>query len=131
MQIMLELFREDVIGETLNTHISRCFDTCAATDRLSKKLLTSSSFMTAISTIVRHKTDTAIEEQNWVRAKASMSNSRKLAKHMEILLKNHQDNRTLESKKLTAGGPEDVDQKAAMQVVKTARLNNICTRWNR
>lgn len=54
-QVMLYLLRKDVMGETLEAHISKSFDTYAAADRLLKKDLTSSSFMALIATFVRRK----------------------------------------------------------------------------
>lgn len=39
-QEMLDLLRKDKVGETLDAHIPKIFDTNAATERLSKSLLT-------------------------------------------------------------------------------------------
>lgn len=47
--MMLELLYEDVICDTLDAFIAKFFDTDEASDRLSKQLLTSSSFMTPIA----------------------------------------------------------------------------------
>lgn len=39
-QVMLDLLHNDVIGETLQSHIAKFFDTDAAANLLSKKLFT-------------------------------------------------------------------------------------------
>lgn len=70
-QEILDLLRKKVIGETLNAGIAKFFDTDAAPVRLSKKLLTSSSFMALITTFVRRKTDSAIADQKCRLAMAS------------------------------------------------------------
>lgn len=44
-QIMLYLIRMDVIGDTLDAHEAKLFDTDAAADKLSQRLLTSNTFV--------------------------------------------------------------------------------------
>lgn len=58
---MLVMLRKDVIEETLDAQIAKRFDTDAASKRLSKRLLTSSSFMAPITTFVRRKLNTTME----------------------------------------------------------------------
>lgn len=70
-QLMLDLLRKDVIGEKLDRHIAKFFDTEAATDGLSKKLMTSSSFMAPIATFVSRRPDSAIADMGTAAAKAS------------------------------------------------------------
>lgn len=67
---MLHQLRRDVIGDTLDAQVEKPFDSDAATDGLSMKLLTSSSFMALIVTFVGRELDTAILDQNALIAKA-------------------------------------------------------------
>lgn len=57
------MLRKEVIGDTLDSHIARLFDTDADSDRLSKRFLFSSTFMGPIATFVRRKPDAAMEEK--------------------------------------------------------------------
>lgn len=50
---MLDVFRKDVIGETPEAEVAKCFHTYAATDRLSKTLVALSSIMVPMSTFVQ------------------------------------------------------------------------------
>lgn len=68
---MLDQLRQYVIGETVDVHIARFFDTDATAVRFLKDLLTSSSFMVPFVTFVRRKTDLAVAGQNTVVAKVS------------------------------------------------------------
>lgn len=70
-QILLDLLPKDVIGDTLEAHIAKFLDTDEFTDRVQKKLLTSSSFMASIATYVHRKTNTAIADRNIVFTKTS------------------------------------------------------------
>lgn len=54
-QVMLYLLREDVAEEITDAHIAKFFYINAASQRLSKKLVTSSSFIVPIASVVRHK----------------------------------------------------------------------------
>lgn len=56
-QVMLNLLRKDAISETLVGHNTKFVNAEAATDRLSDKLLTWSSFLAPIATFERCKTD--------------------------------------------------------------------------
>lgn len=61
-QDVLDLFQNDVIGKPVDPHIAKIFDTNAATDRLSKTLLTSSSFMVPILMFVQRKTNSGLAD---------------------------------------------------------------------
>lgn len=63
-QIPLNLWRKDVIRETLVARRAMFFDTGAAADRLLKKFMKSGSFMAPIVTSVRRITDSNIVDQN-------------------------------------------------------------------
>lgn len=67
----MDLLRKDVNGKTLEVHRAKLFDTYVAGNTLSKKLLTSSSFMASVVTFVRHKDNSCIADQSTVFAKAS------------------------------------------------------------
>lgn len=62
---MLNLLGQDVIDETLDAQIAKFFDTDAATEGLSKRLLTWSSFMEPIGTLDRRKTNKVMEEKKY------------------------------------------------------------------
>lgn len=49
---MSDLMHEDVIGNTMEANIGKFFDTGAATGRLSKKILTKTSFIAPVDTSV-------------------------------------------------------------------------------
>lgn len=70
-KVILQLGRNDVIGETLAAHIANFFNTDASADWFSKKGRISSSFMSLIPTFVQCKTYFRIADQNTVIAKAS------------------------------------------------------------
>lgn len=74
-KVMLDRLRNSVIGETLDTHIAIFFDTDAGTDRLSKELLASSSFITPMATFIRLETNNSIADQNTVMAMTSVMES--------------------------------------------------------
>lgn len=63
-QVMLALLRKKVVRDTLNADIVNYCNTDVAANKLSKRLMTSSSFMTPITTFVRQKMDTAMESKN-------------------------------------------------------------------
>lgn len=71
-QVMWDLKPKDVIGETLDAHIANFFDTNAAAEGLSKRLLASSPFMVPIATFMRRRTDTALKENNYSTAFVSI-----------------------------------------------------------
>lgn len=52
-QVMLDLMRKEIIGEDLDAHISKFFNTDAAAGRLLKNLPTSNSFIAPVATVVR------------------------------------------------------------------------------
>lgn len=68
---MLGLLHKAVSDGILDTHMTKFFDTNAAKQRCSKKLLKSRSFMTSVATLVRCKMDPASADQNTVIARAS------------------------------------------------------------
>lgn len=70
-QVRSNVFRKDVIGEILNDHVAKVFDTNAATARLSKELLASSSCVAPIATFEQHKTDPFIAGKITVISKTS------------------------------------------------------------
>lgn len=70
-QVTLDLLRKDVIRETPGAHIANYFDTDAAAEGLSKRMLTASSLMGPIATFVRRKTDIPMENRNYSVAYAS------------------------------------------------------------
>lgn len=82
-QVMLNLLRKDVIEDTLEAHIPKVFDTYAAADRLSKRLLTSIKFMAPIVT-VRRKKDTTIEQQKYSTAFATKDTIDSLEAHNDV-----------------------------------------------
>lgn len=59
------LARMEVVADTLDAHIAQYFNTDVATDKLSKRLLTSSAFMAQIATCLRHIMDTAMEDKKY------------------------------------------------------------------
>lgn len=65
------IFCKEVIGETLDSHIAKFFDSYVATEWLSKQLLILSSFMAPIATFVRRKTRINLSNENKVFAKSS------------------------------------------------------------
>lgn len=69
-QDMLEMLRKEVIVKTLDAHIAKIFDTNAAAGRVSKRLLTSSSFMARVATLAQRITDTKMDAKKY-----SLSNS--------------------------------------------------------
>lgn len=69
--VMWDQLRKDVIRETLDATTAKPFDTDTAVDRLSKKLLTSSSFMVPITTFLQRRIDTAIADKFTVLKKAT------------------------------------------------------------
>lgn len=56
---MLQLFRKHVIEDALDAHITKFLDTDAETERLPKRLLTSSFLMAPIVAFPRGKMDTS------------------------------------------------------------------------
>lgn len=62
-QVMWDLQCENIFREILGTHPSELFDTNAAANMLSKRLLTSITIMAPIATCARRKTDTAMEQK--------------------------------------------------------------------
>lgn len=64
-EVMLNLLHKDVILDTLDGHVAKIFDTEAAADRLSKRFLTSSTFMESIATFMRSKTYTTMAQQKF------------------------------------------------------------------
>lgn len=60
---MLDLFCKEVILEPLESYIEMCFSTGAATNRLSKKILTLNSLITPILTFVGRKLEYKIAYQ--------------------------------------------------------------------
>lgn len=61
---MLDLLRKYVIEITIDAHIATVFDTCAAVEGFSKKLLTC-SILAPIATFIRRKTNTAMHEKKY------------------------------------------------------------------
>lgn len=59
----MDLLRREAIGQSPNTRIGKFFE---AADKLSKKFLTSSSFMALIATFVQRITESTIDDQNIV-----------------------------------------------------------------
>lgn len=78
----LDLLRKELLGKTLDADVSELFDLDAAADRLSKRLLTSSSFIAPIDTFVDRESDSSISDKNKVFAKASIM---KPAGAMEVI----------------------------------------------
>lgn len=68
-QLMLDLFCNRGICDTLNAHIEKLFNTKVATNSLSKNLLTLSSFITPMTSSIRRRTDSAVADQNKLFAK--------------------------------------------------------------
>lgn len=69
-KVMLDLLRKFVIGEKVDAQIANIFHNNAATDLLSKKLLTSSKYTASVATFVRRKTSSADAYQSTVLEKA-------------------------------------------------------------
>lgn len=65
-QVVFDLIRQDVIGETLDKHISAYLDTENAADKVCDKLLSNNSFMTPIATFVKRKTNETIAAERVV-----------------------------------------------------------------
>lgn len=62
------MLRKEVIGETLDAHIGKWFNTDAAAEHresLLRKLVAISLFMAPIETFVMHKKDIAMGEKKW------------------------------------------------------------------
>lgn len=60
-QLILNLLRKEVTGERLDAYNVKYFDMYAVAEGSLKTLLDSSSFMTAIATLVTRKEDTAMD----------------------------------------------------------------------
>lgn len=61
--MMLDLLCNDVLEDTLDAHTAKFSDIDAATDRVSRRSLMSTTFMAPITKFVRRKTDTTKEEK--------------------------------------------------------------------
>lgn len=59
------LVRKLVIGETLDAHVAKNFDTEAAVDGLSNRLLTPSSLLAPITAFIRRKINTTMENKKY------------------------------------------------------------------
>lgn len=55
----------DVIGETLDAHMAKFFETDGAGEELPRKVLSLDSFMVPIATFARRKADTVMEEKKY------------------------------------------------------------------
>lgn len=62
-QIILDLFREDVLDKMLDTHMAKYFDMNAAGEGLLRRLLPSTSSMAPLASFVWRKTETAVNEK--------------------------------------------------------------------
>lgn len=62
---MLDLLRKDGIGEVLDTRITKTFDTDAAAEGLSHRLVTFRSFMMLIATFISLEANTAMDENKY------------------------------------------------------------------
>lgn len=71
LQVMLDLLRKYVFGETVDAHIKKLFDTDAAAEGMLKSFPSPSSFMAPIETFVGCKMDTTMEEREYSTAFAS------------------------------------------------------------
>lgn len=69
-QVMLDQLRKDVSRETLNAHTAKLLDINTDADRILMNLLTSSPFMSPMTTSVQRKTDTTVANKNTIFAKA-------------------------------------------------------------
>lgn len=129
-QERLDILRKDVIEETQDAYRAKLFKNDAVADRLSKKLLSSSSLTAPIATIVRRRTDTTIADQNAVFAKASKKDPWQPRNHLAVLSKNCKANRTPGARSPTVAGIADVYRRARIQCVKNATLREIRTLRN-
>lgn len=59
--MMLDVLCRNVICNTIDAHIANYFNVDANADKLSKRLLNSSSFIAPITTFVRLQADTTLE----------------------------------------------------------------------
>lgn len=128
---MSDLFRNDFMGETLNAHKTKSFDTFAAADCLSKKLLISGSLMAPIETFVQRKTDSAIGEKKRVFAKASRMELARAMKPNGDIIEEPPGQSGAGSEEPPVEGPPDVDRKAVRLNAKNATFNDIRTRPDR
>lgn len=70
-KVVLDRLFEEVTAETLDTQLVKLLDTSAAANRLSRKLLTSSWFMSTTATFIRRETVSAIAGPDILMTKAS------------------------------------------------------------
>lgn len=62
--VVSDLLRKDIVRYTVGAHVVKFFSPDTAGDRLSQKLLTSTTFMATIVSIIRRHPDTSIEQKN-------------------------------------------------------------------
>lgn len=130
-QVMLDTLREEVFDEPLNPFIVIFFDSDVPFDRLSKNLLTSSSFITPIGTFIRRKIHRTIADKSTVLAKTSKKELVADIVAYGDTIKEMSSWLDLESEKSDRSRPPDIDQKTVIRDVKTATLKDICTRQYR
>lgn len=70
-KVVLDRLRNEVIGKMLDAHIVKMFYTHATAERLSKSLLSSSSFRASTATFVTRKRDAAMEDKKYTSTFAS------------------------------------------------------------
>lgn len=75
-QVMLDSWRRDVVGETLDAHIAKILDMDPAPDSLTKKFRTSSSFMAPIGTFCTTQNQYSPSGQEWSIRKSSKDENR-------------------------------------------------------
>lgn len=63
--VIWDLFRGEVLGETLNAHIAKLFATDEVTAKLLKRLFYSTFFMAPIANFVKRKMNTAMKEKKY------------------------------------------------------------------
>lgn len=68
---MLDLFRKGVIGATLDAHITNYFNIDVVANKFSKRFLTSSLFISPITTFVGRDADIVMENKKYSVAYAS------------------------------------------------------------
>lgn len=65
------VLHKEVVVETLDAHIAKCFDTNATADRFSKRLMIPSSFMAGSGSFVKCMTNTTIYKKKYIIALVS------------------------------------------------------------
>lgn len=126
-QVLLDLLHKDVISDTMDALMTKCFDTCAAAKKLSKSLLKLSSFMAPLVTFVQRQISPINAEKNKVFARVSKKDLLAATEVYDDTIENLPSSTALGSESTAVEGPPDVHGKNALQSANTATFNDIRT----